>query len=373
MSLKCGDIIDVVKKLAPENLQEKWDNSGLNVGDRETSVKKILFALDAVDSVIDEAIENDVDMIITHHPMLLFVDLKNITTDSEVGRRIYKLIRNNISLYCAHTSLDVAYGGTNDVLSNLIELSDIEILQETKAEKVFKVATYVPFDSVDNVRKAMGDSGCGHIGNYSHCTFSSEGKGQFKPLEGTNPYIGETGVIETVNEIKIETVVNEKNLSKVIKVINDSHPYEEPAIDIIPMEIKGEKQGIGRIGNIKPEMTFIEFSKFVKNKLGLDSMRITGDENKIVKRCALCTGAGTDFFNIAKSKGADVYITGDVKFHEAQKALSMGLCLIDGTHYATENIAVPVMAEYVKNAVENKGEKVEIIISKFNGQTFKNI
>ena len=149
--------------------------------------------------------------------------------------------------------------------------------------------------------------------------------------------------------------------------------YEELALAPLGILPKYQKQGIGRIGNIKPEMTFIEFSKFVKNKLGLDSMRITGDENKIVKRCALCTGAGTDFFNIAKSKGADVYITGDVKFHEAQKALSMGLCLIDGTHYATENIAVPVMAEYVKNAVENKGEKVEIIISKFNGQTFKNI
>ena len=253
MSLKCGDIIDVVKKLAPENLQEKWDNSGLNVGDRETSVKKILFALDAVDSVIDEAIENDVDMIITHHPMLLFVDLKNITTDSEVGRRIYKLIRNNISLYCAHTSLDVAYGGTNDVLSNLIELSDIEILQETKAEKVFKVATYVPFDSVDNVRKAMGDSGCGHIGNYSHCTFSSEGKGQFKPLEGTNPYIGETGVIETVNEIKIENVVNETNVSKVIKVINCNHLYEEPAINIMTKEYKCEKPGKERSGIEKNE------------------------------------------------------------------------------------------------------------------------
>lgn len=371
MSLKCNDIINIIKNFAPESLQEKWDNTGLNVGDRNREVKKILFALDAVDNVIDEAIEKGVDMIVTHHPMLLFVDLKNITTDTEIGKRIYKLIQNNISLYCAHTSLDIAFGGTNDVLSNIIELSDIEILEKTQSEKIFKVAVYAPKENCEEIKKAMGDACGGIIGNYSHCSFTVEGEGNFKPLSGSNPYIGTEDVIEKVNEVKIEIIVNENNISKVINAIHNVHPYEEPAIDIIPTNIKGKEYGIGRIGNIKEEMTFKEFATFVKNRLGLDSMRIIGNENKLVKRCALCTGAGTDFFSIAKSKGADVYITGDVKFHEAQKAIAMDLCLIDGTHYATENIAMPILADYVKKHIEN--ENIEILISEFNGQTFKNI
>lgn len=373
MSLKCNDIINIVKDLAPEFLQEKWDNSGLNVGDRNQDVKKILFALDPLDSVIDEAISVGADMIITHHPLLLFVDLKNITTDSDVGKRIYKLIQNNISLYSAHTSFDVAFGGTNDIISDILELKDVDILEETQSEKVFKIAVFVPKESVDNVRNAIGENGGGFIGNYSHCTFASEGEGQFKPLIGTNPYIGTEGVVESVKEVKIETVVSEKNMSKLLKAIYSAHPYEEPAVDIIPLNVKGKKYGIGRIGNLKNEMTFKEFALFVKEKLGLDTVRITGDENRVVKRCGLCTGAGTEFLKVAKAKGADVYITGDVKFHEAQKAIAMDICLIDGTHYATENIAMPYIAKYVEKEIEKRGESVQIVISKFNGQTFKNI
>ena len=374
MSLKCRDIVDIMNKIAPENLQEKWDNSGLNIGNKDSEIKKIMVALDIIDDVIDEAIENNVDIIVTHHPILLFKDLKNITTDTDIGLKIYKLIQNNISVYSAHTSYDIVFGGTNDILAEILGLSDIEILKETNFEKTFKIVVYVPYNNKDDVVSAIGEAFGGCIGNYSNCMFLSKGEGQFKPLEGSNPYIGSVGDIEKVKEYKIETIVTENNISNVLNAIYKTHCYEEPAIDIIPMNVKGKRYGIGRIGNLKNNMNFIDFAKFVKKKLNIDNIRISvDDENTVINKVAICTGAGSDFFDIAKSKGADVYITGDIKFHEAQKAKQLGLCVIDGTHYATENIAIPVLAEYLKKELNNINEEIEILVSKVNGQTFKNI
>lgn len=369
MSLKCGDIIHIMEKLAPKELAESWDNVGLNVGDKNSEIKKILIALDATSLVIDEAIEKNANMIITHHPLILFNDLKNINPDSPIGEKIYKLIKNNISVYCAHTNLDIAFGGTNDILADLIGLENIEILEITKNENLFKFVVYVPKTYVDKIYEAIKVADGGHTGNYSECTFSTNGKGRFKPLKGTNPFIGKTENLETVDEVRVETIISKNKLKNLISEIKKVHPYEEIAYDIYKLENEGDFYGIGRIGNLKENIKFVEFAKILKEKLGLDFIRIVGNKDKTIKRVGLCTGAGSEFFDTAKYKGADCYITGDLKFHEAQKALDMGLCVIDATHYATENLIVPVLGKYLQNQIKD----IDIILSSVDGQVFKNV
>ncbi len=207
MSVKVKDIMGVMEEIAPKKLAENWDKPGLAIGDPEREVKKILVALDVIDPVVEEAKRVGADMIVTHHPMLLFRKIESITADTLLGKRIFNLIQNNIAAFSAHTNLDVAAGGTNDVLAELAGLKNIEILEETWAESLKKIVVYVPAGYEQAVRDAMCGAGAGHIGAYSHCTFGAAGKGTFLPLEGTNPFLGEQGRLETADEIRLETIV----------------------------------------------------------------------------------------------------------------------------------------------------------------------
>lgn len=372
MSINYDEIMNIMEEISPIHLAENWDNCGLLVGNTNREIKKILVALDAVSSVIDEAIEKDVDLIITHHPFL-FSGIKKVTSQTTLGINIYKLIQNNIGVYSAHTNLDVAFGGTNDIFAKMAGLTDICVLEETYYEKLYKIAVFVPAVHSDNVKNAMCNVGAGYLGNYSNCTFESVGKGAFCPLEGAKPFIGTINEIQYTDEVKIETIVSENNLSQVIKAMLVAHPYEEVAYDIYELFQKGVQYGIGRIGNLKKEITFGEFSTALKTKLGLKTMRVVGDLNKSIKRVGLCTGSGFEYMEKAKKMGADVYITGDLKFHESQKAIDAGMCVIDATHYASENMIVPVLCEYIRNKMREKNKEVEIITSLVNGQPFQDI
>lgn len=260
MSIKCRRIIEELNKLAPEYLAEEWDNVGLMVGDMEQEVRKVLVALDAIPEVIEEAIQEKVDLIITHHPFIL-KPLKSIRKDMSMGKRVYDLIQNNIGLYSAHTNLDIAFGGTNDTLANLLELENISILKE--------MDTY----------------------------------------------------------------------------------------------------GMGRIGILKKTYTLEEYAKFIQNKLELSNIRIIGRSEHIINTVALTTGSGMSYIQDAVNKKADVYITGDVKFHDAQKARELGIALIDAGHYGTENIIVPVIKRHLEK-INKEDARLEIITSKINGEPF---
>lgn len=268
MAVKCKEIMNIIEEWAPKGLAEDWDNPGLAVGDPEASIQRVLVALDVTPEVIVEALENHVDMIITHHPMILFQKIKSVTADTPIGKKLMQLIQGNICAYAAHTNLDVAKGGTNDVLAHLLELENIELLEETRRDE------------------------------------------------------------------------------------------------------QGKVDGLGRIGNLKEPMEFGAFGAFVRNRLGLDSIRLVGNPHTIVHRAGLCTGSGVDFLKAAKNLGADVYITGDIRYHEAQKALEMGVCVADATHYASEVLIVPVILDYLKKAAASRGWDLEMIQSKVNGQTF---
>lgn len=364
------DIVTVMEEIAPQHLAENWDKVGLAIGNPESEVKKILVALDATKEVIAEAIEKKANMIITHHPMLLFQKMDSITSDTPLGNKIYKLIANDIAAFSAHTNLDIAKGGTNDVLAELIGLQNIELLEITEKEVLQKIVVYVPVSHEQIVREAMCQAGAGHIGKYSCCTFGTKGTGTFLPLEGTNPYLGEQGKLEFAEEVRLETIIPKTKTATVIKAMCQAHPYEEVAFDIYTVEQTGKAEGIGRIGTLPEAMEFSAFATMLKQKLGLGSIRLTGDPHKMIKTVGLCTGSGAEFLSLAQQKGADVYLTGDMKFHEAQKAVDTGICVADVTHYASEVLIVPVLQNILQQTAEQKGWDLEVICSAVNGQTF---
>ncbi|GFZ81803.1 GTP cyclohydrolase 1 type 2 [Compostibacillus humi] len=364
--LKHADVFRLLEKLAPKDLAYDWDNVGLQVGSDKHLVKKIMVTLDVLEPVVDEAINKEVNLIIAHHPML-FKPLNQIHVESPQGRMVSKLLKHDITVYAAHTNYDLAEGGMNDILCEKLNIQPTHHVREYRVQSLYKLVCFVPLSHAEKVRDAMGNSGAGHIGNYSHCTFQSQGQGTFKPLEGTNPYIGTQNQLEFVDEVRMETIVEEENLNKVVQAMINAHPYEEVAYDIYPLENKGKKYGLGRIGTLAKPVTLREFAVHVKNKLDIPYARVTGDLEAQIRKVAILGGSGEKYIHAAKQKGADVYITGDMTFHAAQDAWQMGLAVIDAGHYIEK-----AMKESVKRYLENNlDDNVEIIVSETNTDPFQ--
>ncbi|WP_145523462.1 Nif3-like dinuclear metal center hexameric protein [Virgibacillus sp. SK37] len=363
-----SNVFQLMEKWAPKHLAYDWDNVGLQVGSYHQNVNKIMVTLDVLETVVDEAIQKGVNLIIAHHP-LLFKPIKQINFDSPQGRLIRKLIDHQITVYAAHTNLDAAIGGVNDMLCQSIGIQSTSNLIDTFTQRLLKIVVYVPKTHEEEIRNALSDSGAGHIGNYSHCTFQTKGEGIFKPLEGTNPYIGTTNQLELVDEVRIETILPEEKLNKVISSILKAHPYEEPAYDIYPLKNSGKRFGIGRVGLLPQKITLEKLCSQIKKSLNISGLRVTGDLQKEVKKVAVLGGSGEKYIHTAKQKGADVYITGDMSFHTAQDAWQMGLSVIDAGHYI-ENIMKKHTVEYLKNELKHH-PSVEILMSEINTDPFQ--
>ncbi|MEN1970511.1 Nif3-like dinuclear metal center hexameric protein [Lentibacillus sp. N15] len=361
------DIFQAMECFAPRKLAYDWDNVGLQVGSFHKDVKKVMVTLDVLESVVDEAIDKQVDLIIAHHP-LLFKPVKQLNTESVQGRIVEKLMKHDITVYAAHTNLDAANGGVNDMLCDTIGITDRKILREEYSEKLVKYSVYVPKSHADAIREALAQAGAGHIGNYSHCTFQTEGQGTFKPLAGTSPYIGSTNELTKTEEVKIETIVLEATIENVVRIVNDKHPYEEPAYDIYPLKNKGQTHGLGRIGALSAEMTLNDFSEHVKTVLEVPHVRVTGDMTKSVKTVAVLGGSGEKYIHDAIAKGADAYITGDITFHVAQDAWQLGLAVIDPGHHVEK-----VMKQGVKQYLEQQfdQQRLDVIVSETNTEPFR--
>lgn len=362
MSVKCSDIMNIMEKIAPIPLAEKWDNVGLQVGDENKQIKKIMIALELNNEITDEAVKEDVDMIITHHP-LIYKPLNKLISSDPIVKILNKLIKNDINLYTAHTNLDVAIGGTSDYLAQLLKLKDICPLRETYNERYYKLAVFIPEKNLEDVREAISLAGGGHIGNYSHCTFQSKGIGTFKPLEGSNPYIGSLDKIERVDEYRLEVIVSQDKLKSVIKAMKSAHPYEEVAYDLIPLENKISSLGLGRIGYLKEAKTLKTLALEVKSILKAQKVRVVGNELKSMNKIAICTGSGSDYIKDAYINKCDCYITGDIKYHDAQLAAQLGLTIIDAGHYETENIICTPLKERLLNEFERYNYKIRVIVS----------
>jgi len=362
MFVNSQKIINLLEQLAPRKLAEDWDNIGLLIGSEQHEISKIMVVLDIDETVLVEAIEKNVDLIITHHPFI-FKGMKTITDKTYHGRMIRTLIKEDIHVYAAHTNLDVADNGLNDYLAHLIGLENLTVLNTTKKEPYYKLYTMVPKDSVEVVEEALYKSGAGRYEHYDQCSFKIEGRGSFRPLEGSNPTIGVVDKREHLDEVRIEVLVAEQVLDQCIKGLIKAHPYETPAYSVIKIENLSKLQGLGRVGVFREALSGRVLIEKMKEILNCELIRVAGQLPDKVLKVGLCTGAGADFIHKAKLMGCDVYITGDLKYHEAQLANQLGLCIFDCGHYETEQIYMTYLAQYLQEKCLEKNYEVKLIKS----------
>lgn len=342
--MKCKDIMKILEEMAPLKYAENWDNAGLLLGREEKEIRKIMIALDATEDVIDQCVSREVDMLITHHP-LLFSPINKICWNDFVGRKVIKLLQHDISYYAIHTNFDTKVMAEESAAK--LELINSKVLASNYQEDVYKVAVYVPLEYSDKVREAMVREGAGHVGAYSHCTFNIEGVGTFRPLEGSSPFIGIKDEISRTQEIKIETMVSEELLNRVLRSMIKAHPYEEVAYDVFKLEKHGKKEGIGRYGFLTQNMTLKDLAGMVKDRFQIDHVKLVGQPEKKVSIVAISPGAGKSMVKHALNKRAEVLITGDIDHHTALDAYEQGLSIIDAGHFGTEYF----MVDYLKNQI----------------------
>ncbi len=362
-------VIQYAEQLAPKALALEGDKIGLHVGTLQKPVKKVMVALDVLESVVDEAIREGADLIVAHHAVI-FRPLKHLRTDLPAGRLYEKLIKHDIAVYTMHTNLDVAEGGLNDWLAEALGLVEVEPLDVSYTDPLKKLVVYVPVDHADAVLSALAQAGAGVIGNYSHCSFQAQGVGTFLPLEGTNPYIGETGRLERVPEVRLETILPASKQSAVIKAMKQAHPYEEVAYDVYALDLPGKGLGIGRIGKLPSPMALGELAALVKERFELRGVRVVGPLDEIVKKVAVVGGDGNSFVGKAAFRGADVLITGDIYYHTAHDAMADGLNLIDAGHNI-EKIMKQKLANYLSDCLRRNGYATEVIPSKVHTDPFR--
>lgn len=364
-----NQIIELFEQFSPKQYAMEGDPIGLHVGQLNKTVTKVMIALDVLEEVVDEAIQQGVELIIAHHP-LIYRPLKRIDTMSAGGRIIEKLIKHDIAVYAAHTNLDVAKGGVNDLLAEALQLRETQVLVPTHETRLKKLAVYVPMAAEEKLRDALGKAGAGAIGNYSHCSFSSEGTGRFLPGEGSEPVIGSQGRLEAVAEIRIETVFPENIEKKVLAAMLKAHPYEEVAYDIYQLENQGESLGLGKIGVLAEEMTLEQFADHVKVTLDVDRVRVVGDWQSRIKKVAVLGGDGNKYITAAKFKGADVYVTGDMYYHTAHDAMMLGLNIVDPGHNV-EKVMKKGVARILGEMCRDRNFDVEFIPSQVNTDPFR--
>jgi dinuclear metal center YbgI/SA1388 family protein len=369
MSVHGQTVIQWFEHFSPKHLAVEGDKIGLQIGTLQKQITKVMVTLDVTEEVVDEAIEENVDLIIAHHP-IIYRPLSHLRTDLPAGRIMESLIKYDIAVYIAHTNLDVTNGGVNDWLARQLELADLDVLSTTYTETLKKLVVFVPRDDEQKVREALGNAGAGWVGNYSHCTFRSEGVGTFLPREGTDPHIGQQGKLEYVDEVKIETIFPVSLERKVIQAMLKAHPYEEVAYDIFTLDQHGEVLGLGRIGKLPQEMALEEFTEHVKKSFDVPACRVVGPLNAKVKRVAVLGGTGNKYVSAAMFRGADVFVTGDIEYHTAQDAQMNGLHLVDPGHHI-EKVMMKGVQEVLHKAAQEHKTELEVITSKVHTEPFR--
>lgn len=340
-------VITLMEQLAPRSYAESWDNVGLMVGDRNAIVTGVLTTLDVTEEAISYAIEHDCNLIVSHHP-LIFKGLKQLSCDTAQGRMINQLIQHNIAVYSAHTNLDIAPGGLNDMLANQLGLIDLKGFVKTSEDALYKVTTFVPESSADAVRHAMGTAGAGKIGNYEHCSFSLHGEGRFIGNEESHPVIGEAGTLTVAPEAQVNAIVDGAHLSQVIESMKAAHPYEEVAYEVVSLvEPTASTQYLGRVGRLPNALNLDTFREWVQEALPEANIRFAGVAPEEIQSMALCSGAGAEFIKDAARLHVDAYVTGDVKYHDAQLAKELGLLVVDAGHFGTESIVASGLRDYL--------------------------
>lgn len=336
------EIIEHLETFAHPSLQESYDNAGLLTGSKNWDCTGILISLDATDDVILEAKEKGCNLVIAHHP-IVFNGLKRITGETYVEKAIITSIKNDIAIYAIHTNLDHVLQGVNGKMAEKIGLINCRILKSKKAI-LKKLFTFVPTDHAEAVRSAIFNAGAGDIGNYSECSFNASGKGTFKAGEGTNPFVGEQGKRHEEDEIKIEVIFPTWKENSIISALKSAHPYEEVAFDIIQLDNEFQTVGSGLIGELETEISETAFLDLLKNRFNLRVVRHTAFLEKPIKKVAICGGAGSFLTKTAMAEGVDIFVTGDIKYHEFFDA-EKRLLLADIGHWESEQFTIDLLAE----------------------------
>ncbi len=361
-------IISCMEQYAPKHIAMPNDPIGLQVGTLNKKISHVLIALDVTDEVVQEAIDRGAELIIAHHAVM-YRPIKHLRTDLPAGRLYERLIKHDIAVYIAHTNLDVAGGGVNDVLADAIGLKETSAIQDIHTEKLHKLAVYVPAEHHEQVLQAVFAAGAGAIGDYSHCSFNVQGIGTFLPGDGTTPFTGERGKLERAQEIRLETIVPESVQRKVIQAMLKAHPYEEVAYDLYPMDLKGRAFGLGRVGRLDASITLGELAEKVKLAYQVPTVRVVGDRARTMRKIAVLGGSGRDYVHAASYAGADVLITGDIDYHTAHDALASGMCIIDAGHNI-EKLLKPVVADVLGEKLRDGGYKTIVMASEVNTEPF---
>lgn len=369
-SVNGNEIIQLFESWSPKKYAcMPNDPIGLAIGTLNKPVSKVLVTLDVTHEVVDEAIENGCELIIAHHPPI-FMKLSNLRTDNPQGALYEKCLKNDIAVYAAHTNLDVAPGGVNDLLADALQLEERRILDISYEEKMMKLAVFVPVDDADELREVLAKAGAGRLGNYEACSYTLAGKGRFRAVEGADPAVGEIGELHIEQEEKVEVVFPQSMKNKILKAMLNSHPYEEPAYDLFTMDVATNEEGLGRIGKLKEPMTLREFAEFVKVQLDVPCLRAVGPLDQPVQKVAVVGGDGNKYIRTAKFAGADVFVTGDIGFHMAQSAELDGLSIIDPGHHV-EKVMIKGVAEKMTTLCSDKKLSVEFLRSKVHTEPFK--
>jgi len=342
--MQVKDIVKLFEEFAPLSLQESYDNSGFLVGDKNSEITGVLLAIDITENVVNEAIEHNCNLIISHHP-LIFKPLKRIIGENETQRCLLKLIKNDIAVYAAHTNFDNVIEGVNAKIADKIGLINRSVLLPM-SENLLKLVTYIPKLHAISVRDAIFEAGAGYIGNYDSCSFSVDGFGTFKANDLAQPYVGEAYKLHTEPETKLEFILPEYAKSKVLNALLKSHPYEEPAYDLIPLQNTSNRLGAGLVGDLENEMDEVEFMNNLKKVFNCKSIRHTNLLSKKIKRVALCGGSGSFLLKNAISAEADIFITGDFKYHEFFEADNR-ILIADLGHFETEQYTKHIFYEII--------------------------
>jgi len=366
--MKIKDIAEQIEKIVLLNLAQDWDNVGLLIGDAQKNVKRILLTIDVTNDVVAEAKKLKTDLIVSYHPVI-WDGLKKITSDGP-SSTVHELIRSRIAVFSIHTALDAVKGGVNDGLAEIIGIEDGKPIGDyvvNPAGDNYKLVVFVPVESVAEVSNAVFAAGAGAIGNYTHCGFGAEGTGTFLPLENAKPAIGKKGKLEKVPEIRFETIVPAEKLDKVVTAMKKAHPYETPAFDIIKLYNSQNEFGLGRIGRLAQPLRIEQIIKKIKKHTHAQAVGLIGNEKRLVKTAAVCAGSCGKIINLVIAAKADLYLTGELKHHQALAAQEAGLTCICLSHTVSERFILKKFAKQLQKQLNS----VTIRISKKDADPFK--
>ncbi len=361
-----ADVVAVMDRLYPPATAEPWDRVGLTVGSRNAAVTKIIYTVDCTAAVVAEAVSVGADMIIAHHPLLLR-GVHSITDEDPKGRCVTELVKGGITLHVAHTNADKPACGVVAALADALGVTGTTPLVPAPAEPLDLLVTFVPQPQEATLLDALADAGAGAVGSYDRCSFTSPGIGRFRPLPGAEPYLGTVGQVERVTETRVEMVLPRPRRDDVVQALLRAHPYQTPAFHLIETATTTATDiGLGRIGALPSPMRLAEFVSRVGQALPRSGgVRVSGDPDRVVGLVAVQAGAGDDLLDVARTRGADVYVTSDLRHHPASEALEWAdaPALVDIPHWAAEYTWLPVVQRLVGERLAAAGTPVPSVIS----------